>query len=168
MPQSSKEEGEDLFDHLIFLFFFFFPLSLFLIPQCVFFLSFFLQINIDPESLKPKLPSRKDLRPYPNSCYLEYRGHTGPVTSLSTERSGQWIASGIFILCVLFNFLELSFVFNMLILHFPFFFFLFPSKVRWINLFVYGKWKLVDALRSGNLMKSLRVWLGILFPTFRF
>ncbi|CAA7050677.1 unnamed protein product [Microthlaspi erraticum] len=52
------------------------------------------RINIDPESLKPKLPSRKDLRPYPNSCYLEYRGHTGPVTSLSTERSGQWIASG--------------------------------------------------------------------------
>ncbi|KFK37303.1 hypothetical protein AALP_AA4G239700 [Arabis alpina] len=52
------------------------------------------RINIDPESLKPKLPSRKDLRPYPNSCYLEYKGHTGAVTSLSTESSGQWIASG--------------------------------------------------------------------------
>ncbi|CAN7008052.1 unnamed protein product [Brassica rapa subsp. trilocularis] len=52
------------------------------------------RINIDPESLKPKLPSRKDLRPYPNSCYLEYKGHTGPVTSISTECSGQWIASG--------------------------------------------------------------------------
>ncbi|VVB03422.1 unnamed protein product [Arabis nemorensis] len=52
------------------------------------------RINIDPESLKPKLPSRKDLRPYPNSCYLEYKGHTGPVTSISTESSGQWIASG--------------------------------------------------------------------------
>ncbi|CAN8286378.1 unnamed protein product [Cochlearia groenlandica] len=52
------------------------------------------RINIDPESLKPKLPSRKDLRPYPNSCYLEYKGHTGAVTSLSTECSGQWIASG--------------------------------------------------------------------------
>ncbi|XP_024010891.1 ribosome biogenesis protein BOP1 homolog [Eutrema salsugineum] len=52
------------------------------------------RINIDPESLKPKLPSRKDLRPYPNSCYLEYKGHTGAVTSISTECSGQWIASG--------------------------------------------------------------------------
>ncbi|KAK2966673.1 hypothetical protein RJ640_002371, partial [Escallonia rubra] len=53
------------------------------------------RINIDPESLKPKLPSRKDLKPYPTICYLEYRGHTGPVMSISTESSGQWIASGV-------------------------------------------------------------------------
>lgn len=52
------------------------------------------RINIDPESLKPKLPSRKDLKPYPTTCYLEYRGHTGPVMSISTDSSGQWIASG--------------------------------------------------------------------------
>ncbi|OAY83414.1 Ribosome biogenesis protein BOP [Ananas comosus] len=52
------------------------------------------RLNIDPESLKPKLPSRKDLRPYPTTCYLEYRGHTGPVKSLSVEISGQWLASG--------------------------------------------------------------------------
>ncbi|KAJ8529773.1 hypothetical protein K7X08_036608 [Anisodus acutangulus] len=52
------------------------------------------RINIDPESLKPKLPSRKDLRPYPTSCYLEYKGHKGPVVSISTESTGQWIASG--------------------------------------------------------------------------
>ncbi|KAJ6394878.1 hypothetical protein OIU77_023981 [Salix suchowensis] len=52
------------------------------------------RINIDPESLKPKLPSRKDLRPYPATCYLEYRGHKGAVMSISTEASGQWIASG--------------------------------------------------------------------------
>ncbi|CAH8382856.1 unnamed protein product [Eruca vesicaria subsp. sativa] len=52
------------------------------------------RINIDPESLKPKLPSRKDLKPYPNSCYLEYKGHTGAVTSISPDCSGQWIASG--------------------------------------------------------------------------
>ncbi|KAF9596056.1 hypothetical protein IFM89_006983, partial [Coptis chinensis] len=31
-------------------------------------------INIDPESLKPKLPSKKDLKPYPSTCYLEYKG----------------------------------------------------------------------------------------------
>ncbi|XP_052179725.1 ribosome biogenesis protein BOP1 homolog isoform X2 [Diospyros lotus] len=52
------------------------------------------RINIDPESLKPKLPSRKDLKPYPRTCYLEYRGHKGAVMSISTEVSGQWIASG--------------------------------------------------------------------------
>ncbi|MQM10560.1 hypothetical protein Taro_043454 [Colocasia esculenta] len=52
------------------------------------------RINIDPESLKPKLPSRKDLKPYPSTCYLEYKGHTGSVLSISIEVTGQWIASG--------------------------------------------------------------------------
>ncbi|KAL3620828.1 Ribosome biogenesis protein 1 [Castilleja foliolosa] len=52
------------------------------------------RINIDPESLKPKLPSRKDLKPYPTTCYLEYIGHKGPVTTICTEPTGQWIASG--------------------------------------------------------------------------
>ncbi|KAJ9158969.1 hypothetical protein P3X46_024506 [Hevea brasiliensis] len=52
------------------------------------------RINIDPKSLKPKLPSRKDLKPYPVTCYLEYKGHNGAVMSISTEASGQWIASG--------------------------------------------------------------------------
>ncbi|KAL8488580.1 hypothetical protein ACS0TY_024748 [Phlomoides rotata] len=52
------------------------------------------RINIDPESLKPKLPSRRDLRPYPTTCYLEYRGHTGPVMTISAEVTGQWLASG--------------------------------------------------------------------------
>ncbi|KAG5528388.1 hypothetical protein RHGRI_029154 [Rhododendron griersonianum] len=52
------------------------------------------RINIDPESLKPKLPSRKNLKPYPTTCYLEYRGHKGAVLSISTEASGEWIASG--------------------------------------------------------------------------
>ncbi|XVE83534.1 hypothetical protein DITRI_Ditri16bG0095000 [Diplodiscus trichospermus] len=52
------------------------------------------RINIDPESLKPKLPSRKDLRPYPVTSYLEYRGHEAAVLSISVEPSGQWIASG--------------------------------------------------------------------------
>lgn len=52
------------------------------------------RINIDPESLKPKLPSKKDLRPYPKTCYLEFKGHTSPVTSISVEITGQWLASG--------------------------------------------------------------------------
>lgn len=52
------------------------------------------RINIDPESLKPKLPNRKDLRPYPTACYIEYEGHNGPVISISTDPTGEWIASG--------------------------------------------------------------------------
>ncbi|KMZ67822.1 putative Ribosome biogenesis protein bop1 [Zostera marina] len=52
------------------------------------------RIDIDPESLKPKLPHPKDLQPYPTMCFLEYKGHTGPVTSISIHVSGEWIASG--------------------------------------------------------------------------
>lgn len=52
------------------------------------------QLNIDPESLKPKLPSKKDLKPYPVTCYIEFKGHEGAVTSISIEASGQWMASG--------------------------------------------------------------------------
>ncbi|KAI4298956.1 hypothetical protein L6164_032461 [Bauhinia variegata] len=51
------------------------------------------RLNIDPESLKPKLPSPKDLRPYPVACYIEYIGHKDEVTSISVDASGQWIAS---------------------------------------------------------------------------
>ena len=52
------------------------------------------QINIDPDSLIPKLPKPKDLQPFPTACYLEYRGHTGPVHSISVDPSGMWLASG--------------------------------------------------------------------------
>ncbi|KAF9611118.1 hypothetical protein IFM89_027018 [Coptis chinensis] len=51
-------------------------------------------INIDPESLKPKLPSKKDLKPYHSTCYLEYKGHKGTVMSISIQVSGQWLAYG--------------------------------------------------------------------------
>ncbi|KAL1537741.1 Ribosome biogenesis protein 1 [Salvia divinorum] len=52
------------------------------------------RINIDPESLKPKLPNPRNLKPYPTTCYLEYRGHKGPVVTISAESTGQWLASG--------------------------------------------------------------------------
>ncbi|KAL5725175.1 Ribosome biogenesis protein 1 [Ranunculus cassubicifolius] len=52
------------------------------------------KILVDPDSLLPKLPSRKDLKPYPSICYLEYKGHKGSVLSISIEVSGQWLASG--------------------------------------------------------------------------
>ncbi|KAH7294169.1 hypothetical protein KP509_28G059200 [Ceratopteris richardii] len=52
------------------------------------------RIDIDPESLIPKLPKPKDLQPFPNICYLEYHGHTGPVVSIAVDPSGMWLASG--------------------------------------------------------------------------
>eukprot|EP00252_Welwitschia_mirabilis_P007906 TRINITY_DN19604_c0_g1_i1.p1 TRINITY_DN19604_c0_g1~~TRINITY_DN19604_c0_g1_i1.p1 ORF type:complete len:727 (-),score=145.50 TRINITY_DN19604_c0_g1_i1:175-2355(-) len=52
------------------------------------------RLNIDPESLIPKLPKPKDLQPFPTTCFLEYRGHRGAVSCISIESSGQWLASG--------------------------------------------------------------------------
>eukprot|EP00850_Spirogloea_muscicola_P002471 SM000009S23600 [mRNA] locus=s9:1013105:1019315:+ [translate_table: standard] len=52
------------------------------------------RININPESLIPKLPKPRDLRPFPTTEYLEYRGHTGAVCSISTDPGGEYFASG--------------------------------------------------------------------------
>ncbi|MCO5574126.1 hypothetical protein L7F22_027905 [Adiantum nelumboides] len=52
------------------------------------------RINIDPESLLPKLPKPKDLQPFPTTCYLEFLGHGGPVCSIAVDPSGMWLASG--------------------------------------------------------------------------
>jgi ribosome biogenesis protein ERB1 len=52
------------------------------------------KLNIDPESLLPKLPSPEELRPFPTTCGIIYRGHKGRVRSLSIDPSGLWLASG--------------------------------------------------------------------------
>ncbi|OWT41407.1 ribosome biogenesis protein ERB1 [Cryptococcus neoformans] len=53
------------------------------------------KLNIDPESLIPKLPAPKELRPFPIASTVQYR-HPGDtrVRSVSTSPDGQWIASG--------------------------------------------------------------------------
>ena len=52
------------------------------------------KLNIDPESLLPKLPSPEELRPFPTTCATIFRGHEGRVRSLAIDPSGRWLSSG--------------------------------------------------------------------------
>ncbi|CAK9295887.1 unnamed protein product [Gordionus sp. m RMFG-2023] len=48
------------------------------------------------EDLLPKLPKPSDLRPFPTNLAIVYRGHTGPVTSVSIDSifNGRYLCSG--------------------------------------------------------------------------
>lgn len=52
------------------------------------------KLNIDPESLLPKLPSLDELRPFPTTCATLYQGHESRVRSVAIDPSGSWLASG--------------------------------------------------------------------------
>ena len=52
------------------------------------------KLNIDPESLLPKLPDPEELKPFPSTCATLFRGHTGRVRTLSIDPSGVWLATG--------------------------------------------------------------------------
>lgn len=52
------------------------------------------KLNIDPESLLPKLPSPEELKPFPTNTDIVYRGHEGRVRSLAIDPSGTMLASG--------------------------------------------------------------------------
>lgn len=53
-----------------------------------------MKLNIDAEYLIPKLPSPKDLQPFPTVESLVYRGHTDLIRSVSVEPKGEYIVSG--------------------------------------------------------------------------
>jgi ribosome biogenesis protein ERB1 len=50
-------------------------------------------MNVDPESLLPKLPSPRDLQPFPTKMGVVYQGHTGKILSLSVDPSGQFLCT---------------------------------------------------------------------------
>ncbi|XP_030387597.1 ribosome biogenesis protein BOP1 homolog [Scaptodrosophila lebanonensis] len=52
------------------------------------------KLNIDAEYLIPKLPSPRDLQPFPTVESLVYRGHTDLVRSVSVEPKGEYLVSG--------------------------------------------------------------------------
>ena len=52
------------------------------------------RLNIDPESLVPKLPKPRELRPFPTTLCTTFDGHTGRVVALATSPTGQFMASG--------------------------------------------------------------------------
>ncbi|KAL7484063.1 hypothetical protein ACHAW6_009703 [Cyclotella cf. meneghiniana] len=54
------------------------------------------RLNIDPESLVPRLPRASDLRPFPTTKCIEYRDGelTGVVRCLSVSPDGQFMVSG--------------------------------------------------------------------------
>ncbi|KAK5098019.1 Ribosome biogenesis protein erb1 [Lithohypha guttulata] len=52
------------------------------------------KLNIDPESLLPKLPNPDDLRPFPSHHSTIFRGHDGRVRSVSVDPSGSYVATG--------------------------------------------------------------------------
>ncbi|KAG5292817.1 eukaryotic ribosome biogenesis protein [Histoplasma ohiense] len=52
------------------------------------------KLNIDPESLLPKLPSPEELKPFPSTCATLFRGHSGRVRTLAIDPTGVWLASG--------------------------------------------------------------------------
>ncbi|KAK0383087.1 hypothetical protein NLU13_9001 [Sarocladium strictum] len=52
------------------------------------------RLNIDPNSLLPKLPRPEDLKPFPTLCQTIFRGHEGRVRSAAFSPDGEWVASG--------------------------------------------------------------------------
>jgi ribosome biogenesis protein ERB1 len=52
------------------------------------------KLQVDPDSLLPKLPDPSELRPFPTTSAFQFRGHKSRVRSISVDPSGQWLVSG--------------------------------------------------------------------------
>lgn len=64
-------------------------LDLYLCPRAI-----KMRLNIEPEDLVPKLPSPKDLQPFPTVLAIEYKGHSGMVRCISTDKLGEFLLTG--------------------------------------------------------------------------
>ena len=52
------------------------------------------RLNIDPETLIPRLPAPRELKPFPNSLCSVFKGHVGQVRAITVSPDGQYLASG--------------------------------------------------------------------------
>ncbi|KAL9699890.1 hypothetical protein quinque_003331 [Culex quinquefasciatus] len=52
------------------------------------------RVTVGPEYLIPKLPSPKDLQPFPTLQNLVYRGHTDMIRTISIEPKGEYLVTG--------------------------------------------------------------------------
>jgi len=52
------------------------------------------RLQVDPESLIPKLPRPRDLQPFPTQQSIIYKGHKQGVHCVSVDPTGEWLASG--------------------------------------------------------------------------
>lgn len=64
-------------------------LDLYLCPRAI-----KMRLNIEPEALVPKLPSPKDLQPFPTVLAVEYKGHSDMVRTMSCDKLGQYLLTG--------------------------------------------------------------------------
>lgn len=53
-----------------------------------------MRLTIEPEYLIPKLPSPRDLQPFPTVETLIYKGHTDMIRTISVDPKGQYIVTG--------------------------------------------------------------------------
>ena len=51
------------------------------------------KLDIDPDTLIPKLPKPDELRPFPTQINIEYKAHQSRVRSISVNNTGQYLAS---------------------------------------------------------------------------
>jgi len=51
------------------------------------------KLNIDPDTLIPKLPKPSELRPFPTIQNINYKGHESRVRSLAIYHNGKFMAS---------------------------------------------------------------------------
>jgi ribosome biogenesis protein ERB1 len=51
------------------------------------------RLNIDPETLLPRLPRPRELKPYPNTLCLQYLGHKKAIRQVCISPDGQYMAS---------------------------------------------------------------------------
>lgn len=64
-------------------------LDLYLCPRAI-----KMKLTIEPEALVPKLPSPRDLQPFPTVLAIEYEGHSDMVRTIDTDKTGQYLVSG--------------------------------------------------------------------------